>query len=137
MSTPIAALAKAAATPEQAKVWVAMLQANGIPAHVDGESLVDEYAISRRLMNLLGVNVMVPSNCVAQAREILQPAEIDSEELTRQAMAAADIEFDGRVAPVAAGPNRRWRWQLLLLLWLAPLLALLAYTTLGWMSGEN
>ena len=76
MGAPIAVLAKVAATPEQAKVWVSMLQAHGIPAHVDGESLVDDYAISRRLMNLLGVRVMVPGTCVERARELLATHEV-------------------------------------------------------------
>lgn len=131
MGAPIAVLAKVAATPEQAKVWVSMLQAHGIPAHVDGESLVDEYAISRRLMNLQGVRVMVPGTCVERARELLEPTAIDAGELTRQAMAAVGAEFDGRVAPAAEGPDRRWRWQLLLSLWLMPLLVGVAYLMLA------
>jgi hypothetical protein len=50
MSNPIESLAKVAASPGQAQVWVTMLQANGIPARVDGDSLTDEFAASRRLM---------------------------------------------------------------------------------------
>ena len=89
MTEPAFAVARVAATPVQAKVFVAMLRAEGIDAFVEGDSLADEVAISRRLMNLAGVRVLVPANSLARAREVLQPAEIDEHELERQALAAA------------------------------------------------
>ena len=116
MSTPIESLVKVAATPAQAKVWVAMLQANGIPARVDGDSLVDEFAAARRLMNLMGCNVMVPANSLEQAREILKPAEIDADELARQAMAEAVTTETPDVAHRSVGTETNWRWALLVLL---------------------
>ena len=116
MSTPIEALAKVAATPAQANVWVSMLQANGIPARVDGDSLTDEFAASRRLMNLMGVNVMVPAGCVAQAREVLKPAEIAPEELERQAMAEVVTTVTPEIAQRSNQTVGNWRWALLVLL---------------------
>lgn len=89
MSGPIESVARVANTPEQAKVFVATLMAAGIPARIEGENLTDEWAASRRLMNLLGTRVMVPTKCVEQARELLQPVAIDAGELEQQALAAA------------------------------------------------
>lgn len=88
MTTPIATQVRVAATPEQAKVFVALLRAEGIPAHVDGDSLADEFALSRRLMNLQGVRVMVPTASLERAREILATEAIDETELEQQALAA-------------------------------------------------
>ena len=34
-------------TPDQAKIYVAMLEAEGIPAFVDGNSSADEFAMSK------------------------------------------------------------------------------------------
>lgn len=116
MTTPIEALVKVAATPAQAKVWVSMLQANGIPARVDGDSLVDEFAAARRLMNLMGCNVMVPANSLEQAREILKPAEVDAAELERQAMAEVVATETPDVAGRAVESGLSWRWVLLVLL---------------------
>jgi hypothetical protein len=96
MREPIETAVRTANTPAQAKVFVAMLQAEGIPARVDGESLTDEFAASRRLMNLAGVKVMVPTSSLPRAREILQPVQVDPDELEREAMAAAGE----RAAPV-------------------------------------
>lgn len=90
MTDPIAVVAKIASTPDQAKLYVAMLQAEGIPAYVDGATLADEFAMSRAMLNLSSVRVMVPTASLAKAKEILEPAEIDLDELTRQALEAAD-----------------------------------------------
>lgn len=87
MSHPIESVARVAATPGQAKVFVALLQAAGIPARVEGDSLADEFAASRRLMNLLGTKVMVPTASLAEARALLEPVAIDEEDLSRQALA--------------------------------------------------
>ena len=125
MSTPIEAVARTANTPEQAKVYVAMLMAEGIPARIDGDSLTDEFAASRRLMNLMGTKVMVPTQSLARAREILQPVAIDPAELERQALAEAPQTF---VPPATAATvtgtesSRSWAWWALLLLPLAALL---------------
>jgi hypothetical protein len=87
MTTPIETVVRVAATPAQAKIFVAMLQAEGIPARTDGDSLVDEFAASRRLMNLLGTKVFVPTASLARAQEILAPVAVDPAELEREAMA--------------------------------------------------
>ena len=114
---PIESVARVASTPAQAKVFAAILQAEGIPARVEGDNLVDEFAASRRLMNLIGTRVMVPTQGLEAAREILQPSDIDLEELTRQALAEPRQEVMPRSTAVAAlvdVDRRRWRWLLLL-----------------------
>lgn len=89
MSQPIESVARIANTPAQAKIFLAMLHAEGIPARVDGESLVDEFAASQRLMNLVGTRVMVPTSALQRAQEILQPVTVDPEELARAAAVGA------------------------------------------------
>jgi len=74
--------------------------AAGIPARIDGESLADQFAASMRLMNLIGTKVYVPTASLAQAREIVRPMQIDADELTRQALAAASPE---RMPPADGG----------------------------------
>ena len=90
MSEPISVVVKVARTPEQAKVFVAMLQAEGIPAFVEGNALADEFAMSQRMLNTQNVRVMVPSEAAERAAELLEPSEVDPEQLAREAMEAAD-----------------------------------------------
>jgi len=92
MDRPLSAVVRVAATPDQAKVFVALLQAEGIPAYSEGDMLADEVAVSRRLMNVGGTRVLVPSASLERAREILGNAEVDPAELEQQALAAADAE---------------------------------------------
>jgi hypothetical protein len=108
MSQPIASVVHTARSPEEAKLLAARLQAEGIPATVEGDGLVDEFAMSRRLMNLLAVRVMVPTSSLERAREILGPVEVDDDELERQALAADGGETP---APEAAPrPAVRISW---------------------------
>jgi hypothetical protein len=108
---PLAAVARVAATPAQAKIFVAQLQAEGIPAYVEGESLADEFAMSRQLMNLGGTKVMVPTSSLERARELLDVDGIDAEELAAQAMAAESGEREVPPTAPAVAPERgglRW-----------------------------
>ena len=109
MTQPIASLARVAATPEQAKIFVALLQADGIPASIEGDSLADEVAVSRRLLNLNGTRVMVPTSSLERAREILGGVQIDEEELTAQALAADAPEHE---EPPSQPAGRTSRWPL-------------------------
>jgi Putative prokaryotic signal transducing protein len=84
------AVARVATTPNEAKILVALLQAEGIPAHVDGEALADEVALSQRAMNLQGVRVIVPTSSLEQAREILADTAVSEAELEAQALAAGE-----------------------------------------------
>lgn len=115
------AVACIASTPAAAMVFVARLHAEGIPARVEGDSLADEFAASRRLMNLMGTRVLVPRQALAAAWAILQPVAIEPSELERQALAAGPVANAGAPPPAAAGPS--WSWKLLMLL---PLLAVAA-----------
>jgi hypothetical protein len=95
---------RTASTPSQAKVFVALLQAEGIPAYIEGDSLTDEFAASRRLMNLLGVNVLVPASERERAAEILANVELPAGELEAQALAAAPEIAAAMQAKLAAPP---------------------------------
>lgn len=90
MNEPISTVVKVASTPDQAKVYVAMLEAEGIPAFIDGNSSTDEFAMSQRMLNVSDVRVLVPTEAFERALEILRPTEVDDDELARQAMDAAD-----------------------------------------------
>ena len=81
---------RTAATPAAAKVLVALLQAEGIPASVDGDSLADEVAMSTRLMNLAGVRVRIPAAARERAEEILANVAVPDDELEAQAIAGTD-----------------------------------------------
>lgn len=89
MSQPIQSVARVANTPAQAKIFVAMLEAEGIPARIDGETLADEFAASQRLLNLSGTRVLVPTSALQRAQEILQTEPVDPEELERAALVGA------------------------------------------------
>ena len=97
---------RVAATPMEAKVLVARLESDGIPAYVDGESLVDEIAITRRAMNLAGVRVLVHPSNLERAREVLAAEPVDEQELTRQALMAEQPEL-AHLRPVPP-PPRPW-----------------------------
>jgi hypothetical protein len=105
MSDPNTVVVKIASSPAQAKIFVALLQGEGIPAFVDGDSLSDEFAMSRKLMNLAGVKVMVPKSSLEQAKKALEATDIDAGELERQALAAGDRgERVEREAPTRQPP---------------------------------
>lgn len=95
MSQPLASVVRVAKSPAEAQLFVAMLESAGIPAYVEGESLADEFAMSRKLMNLGGTSVMVPTSSLARAREVLAEGDGD---------AAPPTESD-LPAQAAAGPS--------------------------------
>ena len=51
MNEPISTVVKVASTPDQARIYVAMLEAEGIPAFVDGNSSADEFAMICRCLS--------------------------------------------------------------------------------------
>lgn len=120
MSNPIESVARIANNPSQAKIFVAMLAAEGIPARIEGESLVDEFAASQRMLNLVGTRVMVPTAALQRAQEILQPVQIDPAELERAALGAMPEFPAGSTAQQSASATSpSWTPVLLLLLVLA------------------
>jgi hypothetical protein len=90
VNSPISTVVKVASTPDQAKIYVAMLEAAGIPAFIDGNSSVDEFAMSQRMLNVSNVRVMVPTEAAERAMDVLKPTEVDPDDLARQALEAAD-----------------------------------------------
>ncbi len=96
---------RTAATPAEAKVLQALLEADGIRAIVDGDSLADEIAISRRIMNLSGVQVRVASAQFDAARELLGATAVDEDELVAQALAGSP-DAEQPPAPPAHGSSR-------------------------------
>ena len=88
------AVVKIATSREQAKVFVALLKADGIPAFCDPDNASDEFAVAQRMMNLTNVKVYVPASELERARQVLAPMEIDAEELERQALEADDPQAD-------------------------------------------
>ena len=77
-----------ASTQQDAEMLHSLLEASGIPAHVEGVGLADEFASIRRLANLVSVRVFVREQDLEAGRELIGGIEVTSEELTRQAMAA-------------------------------------------------
>ena len=116
-----------ARTPGEAQVLVANLLAVGIPACVEGASLVDEFAMSQRLMNRLGVRVMVAKHHEDEAREFLATAPRPSEaELEAQAMSVAAEDGVTSTTPV------KWMARLRAAKWpLWVLLALVAWMVIN------
>ena len=113
MDRPLSAVVRVAATPDQAKVFAALLQAEGIPAYIEGDMLADEVAASRRLINLAGTRVLVPSASLERAREILGNTEVDPAELEQQALSAAEPERMPETSPPAPQVSTRTlRWAL-------------------------
>lgn len=107
-NTPIASVVRTAATPAQAKLYAALLQAEGIPAHVDGDTLADEIAVSRSVMNLGNVRVLVPTSSLARAKEILAATAVDEDELEAQALAAAEPETPARTRTTPRSARGSW-----------------------------
>jgi len=114
MSNTGPVLARVASTAAEAKVLVALLRGEGIEATVDGDSLADEIAISRRLMNLNGVRILVPPPQLEQARAFLADTAVPPDDLEAQAM-AEPTEAAPPAAVTAAGPRPRRRLVTLLL----------------------
>ncbi|MBL9080103.1 MAG: DUF2007 domain-containing protein [Planctomycetes bacterium] len=83
---------RVANSPTQAKLFVALLEGAGIPAYVEGDGLVDEFVTSRRMLNLSGVRVFVPTASLELARDVLADVTVDQDELERQALEAEDPE---------------------------------------------
>jgi hypothetical protein len=126
-------LLEKARTPDEAQVIAGVLKGEGIPVFVGGTSLTDEFAVSRRMLNLLSVEVMVRRHELEAARTALAEArQVDAGELEQQALAAASPAELAPVraqAPAVSPPvGRHWPWVaaglgilavVFLLLWLA------------------
>ncbi len=63
-----------ASSPAIAQSIAGLLEAEGIPAYVEGVSLQDPVALSHELMRTSGVNVKVPRSGLDAARRVLEEA---------------------------------------------------------------
>ena len=55
-----------------AGLWVSMLEAAGIPAHVPGAYLADDWAASQRVFGNIGADVFVPRDRIDEARRVIE-----------------------------------------------------------------
>jgi hypothetical protein len=83
-----------AKTPAEAAVVVGLLRGAGIPATVEGSSLADELAVSRRMLNLVGTHVLVPASSEYLAREVIAAGR----------EAGSQPHFDEEALDAAAAP---------------------------------
>ena len=84
---PAVVLFTTARSPLEARIIVAVLADAGIPAFVPGGLLMDEFAVSQRLMNVLSVEVYVPGVHLEGAR-----AALEASRRAGEAMADDDSE---------------------------------------------
>jgi hypothetical protein len=63
-----------ARTGVEAQVVLALLRGEGLTAFVNGSALMDEFAVSQRLMGLQGVEISVRSEDLPRARQLLEEA---------------------------------------------------------------
>lgn len=58
----------------EAKIIAALLETAGIPTHVPGQSLQDEFAMVQNMMGVGAVDVMVPPDALEDARRVVADA---------------------------------------------------------------
>jgi hypothetical protein len=80
---------RTASTPAQAQVFTAILNAEGIHAHVDDGAAPAVFG-----SGMYGVRVMVPACDLERARDLLANTAVDPTELEAQAL-ATDVDRDG------------------------------------------
>lgn len=114
MSQPLMSVVRTANSPDQAKMFVALLQAEGIPAHVDGDGLVDEFVTSRRMMNLTGVKVLVPTSSLEP-----RPARAGRDRRGRTRTPGARGRGSGVAAAVGAAARHFFGAGLFMPCWIA------------------
>lgn len=83
----------------EARILSTILSEAGIPNHVPGESLADEFAVSQRLVNLQGADIHVPPDLVEQARAAIESARPETDARLEELAMAAGSEPDAETAP--------------------------------------
>ena len=68
----------------EADIMVGILTEAGIPAYRPGGMLTDFFAASQQLMNVQGVDVLVPDDRVEEARKLLAEADEQGKILAQQ-----------------------------------------------------
>lgn len=100
---------KRASSPLEAELIASVLRSAGIPVHVGGGMLADEFAVSQRLMNLSSVDVLVPADRLEAAEVALEEARASSAEV--EDAAAATITPSPAATNAPAEPVR-YPWLL-------------------------
>lgn len=106
MSDEWVVLTKAGSAAE-ARVIEAVLGAAGIPALVEGDTLMDEWAMSQRLMGQIGSDVKVPSSQLEAAQEALEMARASGVGLARMTDAESEEESTPRAGETDADPDEK------------------------------
>lgn len=86
-------LLRRAPNPTIAGLWVSLLEAAGILAHVPGTHLADGYSISQRLNRNMAADVFVPSSRLDDARRVIETAPLPAD-FEQQAMEAESPETE-------------------------------------------
>ena len=81
---PSLEIAATASDDQEAQIIVAVLRSAGIPAFVEGTSLMDEWAVSQRIMGQIGVEVKVAAEDLERARTILEEARAAGRERAKE-----------------------------------------------------
>src|SRR5262245_302695 len=102
------ALLHQARTPAEAQGRGAMLRGAGSGARVRDDLRAAEFAVSQRLMNQVGVRILVPTAQLDDARAILaESRSIGDDELTAQAVAATGAEASESERPPAPATSAK------------------------------
>ena len=64
-----------ARSPAEASMVQALLEGEGIPTVVEGDALVDEWAMAQKLLGRIGTEVKVPRGLLARAQELIADAK--------------------------------------------------------------
>jgi hypothetical protein len=108
-SRPELTVFKRASSPIEAELIAGVLRSAGIPVHVGGGMLTDEFAVTQRMLNLSAVDVLVPSDRVDAAKAALEAARASSAEV--EAAAAATIS-ERPASPSPPAEPVRYPWLL-------------------------
>jgi hypothetical protein len=84
-----------APNPFVAELWMSLLDDAGIPAYVDGASLMDENAVAQRLLGAIGQTVFVRRSDVDRAREVIADARRRAPHDEEDGDAAGERSEDG------------------------------------------
>lgn len=122
----------------EAHVIQAVLGAADIPAVVEGDALMDEWAVSQRLMGRIGVEVKVPMSRVSDAHAALEDARSRGAELAQIDDAVVDAAVvDDAEEEILEQYYTRRRWPPSALFTVIALLCSSAYLFVKWREADH